>query len=439
MRVLLLAITFWTFLPYPAVAQERLSLSRAVAEAMEHNPELRSSRAAESEAGERVAQARAAYLPRVDFVQEWQRGDQPVFVFGSLLAQRRFSEANFALPALNYPDAVGIHRTGLSIRQLIFDGARTRSEVRSAVIGRQVAALSAVGRRSDVALATTEAFGQVLRAGADRRAAEAAVQAAEEDVRRAERRRDAGMATQADVLSLQVHAARMQERRIRAESDETVARATLNRLMGSPLDEEQLLDEAIPHVSQPGPIAEMEAEALANRVEPRQASLHEELARTARTAARSAFLPQIALQGAYELNGPRAVDGVSSWAVGAELRWNIFGGLADTARMREAGHAEARARADRDSAEAGIRVEVRSAAARLQSAIAREAVGHAAAAQARESQRMIRDRYEAGLATVSDVLRAADAVLDAEAHRTAALVDVLVSRSALERALGRQP
>ena len=70
-------------------------------------------------------------------------------------------------------------------------------------------------------------------------------------------------------------------------------------------------------------------------------------------------------------------------------------------------------------------------------AVAREAVGRAAVLQARESQRIIRDRYESGLAGVTDVLRAATALLDAETLRIASIVDVMVSRAALDKAVGR--
>ena len=64
-------------------------------------------------------------------------------------------------------------------------------------------------------------------------------------------------------------------------------------------------------------------------------------------------------------------------------------------------------------------------------------MGAAAVAQARESQRIIRDRYEAGLAGVSDVLRAAEALLDAELQHTSAQVDVVIEAAALDRAVGR--
>jgi len=59
--------------------------------------------------------------------------------------------------------------------------------------------------------------------------------------------------------------------------------------------------------------------------------------------------------------------------------------------------------------------------------------------QARESQRIIRDRYDAGLAGVADVLRAANSLLDAELLRTSSVVDVLVARALLDRAMGRVP
>jgi outer membrane protein TolC len=84
-----------------------------------------------------------------------------------------------------------------------------------------------------------------------------------------------------------------------------------------------------------------------------------------------------------------------------------------------------------------IEVEVRAAVAQLAAAEARELAGRAALAQARESQRIIRDRYESGLATVTEVLRAAQATLDAESRATAAAMDVILQTVALERALGR--
>jgi outer membrane protein TolC len=116
---------------------------------------------------------------------------------------------------------------------------------------------------------------------------------------------------------------------------------------------------------------------------------------------------------------------------------NVFRGFADTARMAEARHAHVRATAEQQRIERRIEVEVRGALAQLSAARAREDAGRAALAQARESQRIIRDRYESGLATVTDVLRAAEAALDAESRATAAEMDVILQSVAVDRALGR--
>jgi len=65
----------------------------------------------------------------VSFVESWQRGNQPVFVFSSLLSARQFGAANFAVDALNYPDANGFFHASLGVEQLLFDGGRQRSAV----------------------------------------------------------------------------------------------------------------------------------------------------------------------------------------------------------------------------------------------------------------------------------------------------------------------
>ena len=116
---------------------------------------------------------------------------------------------------------------------------------------------------------------------------------------------------------------------------------------------------------------------------------------------------------------------------------NLFRGFADTARMAEASHAQIRATAERERVERRIEVDVRTALAQLAAARARDEAGRAALTQARESQRIIRDRYENGLATVTDVLRAGEAALDAESRATTAEMDVILQTVVLDRALGR--
>jgi outer membrane protein TolC len=81
---------------------------------------------------------------------------------------------------------------------------------------------------------------------------------------------------------------------------------------------------------------------------------------------------------------------------------------------------------------------VRVAVTNLEAARASEAIGRAAVEQARESRRIIRDRYEAGLTDVASLLRATEVVVQAEAQQVAAQVAVLTETAALARTLGRR-
>lgn len=423
-------------LPAAAAAQEPLTLADAIAAARRDNPGVRAARASEQEAAGRVQEASSGWFPRVDFSESWQRGNMPVYVFGSLLSQRRFTEANFAIDALNHPDALTNHRASLSFQHALFSSDVVTGR-RAALVGRELAGTGRDAVERDVAVEATRSFGQALVAEAHLRAARAAVASADEDLRRATDRRATGLVTDADVLAIEVHLAEMRARAIDADSQRRIAMATLDLVMGQPLDREHVLAAVPPPAAEPLSLPALETEALGARPEARGAMLQERLAIVQQESARMALLPQVGWQGGYEWNGQSFGDRASGWMVGAEVRVNVFRGFADRARLAETARSVERARAQREAAEAGIRLDVRTAALRLEAARARLAVGSAAVAQARESQRIIRDRYENGLAGVSDVLRAAQAVLDAEAQQSAAESDVITGAAALDRAIGR--
>ena len=422
----------------PAAAQIPLTLTEAIARARAQNPDAGSTAAAEREAALRITQARAGYLPRVDVVESWQRGNQPVFVFSSLLAQRQFTAADFALGALNHPDALDNFRSAVMVEQSLFDGA-TRANVAAAGISHDMATASRVMVDHDLADSVTSAYGRVLLAAAASQSASAAAETARADRELAGNRRDAGLVTDADVLQLDVYLSRAREQQIRAASDERIARAQLNQLMGEPLGEAFALDRSpMAAAIDASDIAALEAEALKNRPDVKLAVLQEQLAGATQTAARAAFLPQVAAQGGWEWKGGAWNTRASSWVVGAVARINVFHGFADKARLAEAREQATRRAQEREKAETAARLDVHIAVARLDAARASEAVGRAAVEQARESRRIIRDRYEAGLTDVASLLRAAEAVVQAETQQTAAQVAVLTETAALERTLGRR-
>jgi outer membrane protein TolC len=429
--------------PSVAAAQQPLTLDAAVSAAVAHNATLRASRAHLDEAAAEARRVRAGAFPRLSLSESWQRGDQPAFVFGSLLAARRFTAANFAVDALNHPDPIGFFRTSLGAEQVIFDGGRQRSA--SAVANLQAAVARADYDDAQAALAveTTRVFGRIVTAQAARRAAEAGLEAAREDLTVAERRRDAGLVTDADVLSLVVHVATLQERSIQAEGDAASAGAELNRLMGAAIDAPVHVVEPVSPAANTADggraIATLFAQAAAARPEIARSAARERIAEATRDAARAAWLPRVAAQAALDLSGTRVNERARSWVIGGEAQWTISTAGAEAAAVRAAAAATARARAEADAARASVELDVVTAVRRLETARAREDVGRTMVDQARESQRIIRDRFDAGLAPVADVLRASSAVLEAESRRVEAQIDATVATAMLRRAVGRDP
>ena len=94
----------------PLLAQEVLTLRQAVDLALHSNPFAAASDAGKK-AESRIDQSRSGYLPRLQFSESLQRGNNPVFVFSSLLTQHQFSDANFAIGSLDRPDAMNNYQS----------------------------------------------------------------------------------------------------------------------------------------------------------------------------------------------------------------------------------------------------------------------------------------------------------------------------------------
>jgi outer membrane protein TolC len=407
--------------------------------ALAANPDLAAAAAAEAEARARQTMAAAGWFPRLSVHEAWQRGNQPVFVFGSLLGQRRFGEANFALASLNRPDPLNNFRVALSVAQPVFDGGAASAASAAAV---SAASLASVARRAaagDVAVAVVQTYSQALVADAMVRSTAAAIETAAADVERSRARRDAGLVTDADVLSLEVYLAQMRAGHIAASGDAQIARVTLNRLIGAALDRAWDLSEP-PDVAAASPSVDpADAKGVEGRPDVAAAGLRVDAARAHAQAARAALWPRVQIEGGYEWNGGSWGRRAGSWIVGISAQLSVSLRGAERAGVDAAGHAADRARAEQASVDSAAHVDLRTARARLDTARAKLAIARAAVSQARESERIIRDRYEAGLTSVTDLLRAAHAVLDAQALDIGARADAIAAAVMLERAVGQTP
>jgi outer membrane protein len=428
-------IGFCLSLPLPA---QSLSLSEAVAHALEHNPDLAVDGPGQEAARAEFKATRAGYLPRLDFEQSYLAGDNPVFVFGTLLTQRRFTANNFALPALNNPDAIDNLQTRATVQQNIWDFGRTRAQREQAKVGVQMADEGHAEHQRQVILAVVESYYATSLAKDALETARRALQSAAAIEAQAKARVDSGLAVEADLLRSRVYLAAAKQQEIQALGQSDTAQAQLNRLMGNPLGEPvgATAPLVVKSVSLPSEES-LTAEQKQRRPDYQNllAELHRaELAVSSRSKER---LPVIAGYTTWEMDNPSIRDfGGANWAAGITLRWNLFAGGSDAAQLDAARQRLLQKKRQVAAMESAMALEVRKALIQYRAAEQQVLAAQAAEAQSEEGLRILRNRYDAGLATMTDLLSAETARSGARTNLAEAVYRQRVSLAQVEYAAG---
>jgi outer membrane protein TolC len=384
------------------------TLQDAVTRALEHNPELAVYAPALAAGTADVTASRAGYRPRIDFEQSYSGGNNPVYVFGTLLTQQSFGASNFALPSLNRPDPIDNLQTRVTALQTIWDGGRTRNGVRAAGLGLQATERSHDDHVRQVLLSVLDAYYSVSLAREAWEASKAALHSAEAISTQAELRVETGLAVEADALRSQAHLATARRQEIQSRGELEVARAGLNRMIGSPLDFPFGDTAALAPVKFTIPAEDaLLTEQRAKRPDYRRLLLELSQAELDASSRRTEFLPSLSAFGAWEADNPSlARSGGTNWTAGLSLRWNIYAGGGDSARLQAARHRVEQKRREIAAMESAMTLEIRREIVSLQSAAQQVEVTRAAEAQAQESLRILKNRYEAGMATMTDLLSA---------------------------------
>jgi outer membrane protein TolC len=420
-------------------AQDPLSLREAVRFAIRENKAIAATAAGMQASQARITEARSGRLPKVNYSESFARSDNPVFVFSSLLTQHQFGAEDFNIGPLNRPDFLNNFQSQLTVDQVLYDAGQTRNAVKSAQLASQLTAEEQRRVEMEVISGVARAYYGVVLAAESLKTAEQAVLSAEADLKRAESVRAAGMSTDVDVLSIRVHLAGVQEQRITRAADLDVSKAALNDVLGLPLDTPHTLTTGLAPLASTGlALAGLERAASTDRPETRETRLAKDLAQTQVDAARGSLLPQVSFRAGFEADRQRFVTrGGANWMASVSLRWNLFNGFADQARIAGNSALLRRAESDAQRTESAVRLQVRRSSAGLEAAVERIGVAKAAVVEAEESLRIVQNRYEAGMTNVTELLRNETALLESRTRFLAAVHDQRVAATMLEYAAGR--
>ncbi len=359
MRTLLLFLV-----AVPLWPQDALSLRDAVHLGLRENQSITASEAAIKAADAQVSVAKSGLLPKLNYTESVTRGNNPVYVFGSLLTQHQFTERNFSVDTLNRPGFLDNFQSLIVLEQPIYDAGKTHLATKSAETNRTLSTEEKRRTQMNLMAKLVRTYWKAVLAKALLEASEQSVHSVEADLVRAENLRESGMATDADVLSIRVHAAEIREQRIERAAQLDVAQAALNDALGLPLDAPHQLTSSLAAAPvTDSKIGDLERSASADRPETRETKLAMTLAEIQGQTARSAYKPTVSFIGAFEADRQDFADkGGANWQFGVALRWNLFNGFADREQVRAAGYQVARARAEERQMDSTIRLDVRALA-----------------------------------------------------------------------------
>ncbi len=419
------------------LAAEPLSLQQALQLAIQHNPTLQSSREEVNISDAQKDMALAAFLPRIDATGTYTNTNQPSKAFGILLDQGRFTAADFAIPSLNNPGLTENFSSALRLTQPLYNGGRNLLNMEISDIGQTVSAEGLESTRQTVLFRVTQAYFNLALAKLSLAIAQETVQIAISNAKHIAIRYRDGVVVKSDLLQAKVRLASHRQDEIRAKQFVRVAKLTLRHTIGmnDAVDISETLRDA------PATVPNLEnliSTALESRPDYRQTIAQLRQADLAVDLAKSVYRPIVNLQANYELNNtaPFSPNGSNNYSVFGILSLNLFHGLGDAAAIRKA---EARAEKARQLLEAKrrrIEVEVVDASSQFISASERLKVTDQAITQAEENLRIVRNRYNEGLASVLDLLTAELVLKQAKRNRMRALYDVRISQARMDFVTG---
>ncbi len=196
------------------VAPFTIELPTAIQQALERRTELGALRKAEQLRREDITSARSGRLPSVQAFAGWGWRNS------SLTTDLR--------------DDVDGWKVGLQMNWNIFDGFATRGKVVQAKAAHEKSLVELDDTGSKIELEVRTAYSTLIQAGEVLESQKKVQEQADEALRRAKSRADAGSGTQLDVLSAETELTQARSTQIQAQYDYAVAVAKLERAIGAP-------------------------------------------------------------------------------------------------------------------------------------------------------------------------------------------------------------
>ena len=428
-----------------------LTLDDALSMAAKRNAELEVARSDRDVADAEVRLSYQGILPRLDlngsFGYQWEGEQNQVQVVQNVPPPPPFVRETVLYGANSFPQ----YQLGLNFSWTVFDGLSSWNLIASSRAKSTAASHQYDEDSLRVAFEVTRRFYDVVKQQRALQVRKDAAALSEELVGRADALFPAGRGTKADTYNARVNLGN-DRIAVQVQSAALVrARADLAVVLGLPSDAGlevvapgPVAGPGLPPLDEPPPLADALAKALKARPLLSAQRLSTQAAELDIARVQGEYWPNVSLQASYTKSTPELgthyglfVPGTQYTAVAqVVLAWNLYAGGETRANVEKTEAQARRARALQEQAQQRVSYEVTSTREQVVALVASVATAQEMLDAADKGLRFARDKLEAGVGSQLEVRDATLKLAQARLTVVGAVVDLVVARADLNRAMG---
>jgi len=414
---------------YTQNTARKISLDEAIDLSIKNSKSLRASQARIQQATANTTISKQDQLPDLKVSGSYLRLTQP-----------NITQAKSSNSGSSPSEPIKIDQAAYAMANLslpVYQGMKIQYGIRSSEFLEKAATLDADQNKEAVILNTIDAFSNLYKAKANLRVIqENLAQSRSRDADFANLEKN-GLLARNDKLKALLQTANIELTMADVENSLKVTMVNINIMLGLP--EETILIPDSASLGEPGAIKSIqdyEQLALQNRKDMQAIGYRKQASQVGIQSAKSGYYPSVALTGGYvALDIPNFITMTNAFTFGVGLSYSVSSLWKTNAHVTEAKARLAEVQANEEEMNENIRRQVNQAYEALLTAQKKIEVSQVSIEQGRENYKIVKNKYDNSLLTVTDLLDANVLMLQSEISLELAKADaILAYNTLLERA-----
>lgn len=445
-------VVYWGMAMVASIAwgEGVVSLDSCRAMALRNNKQLLISKARIEGARYQKKEAKAAYLPALDFIGGYTYNQKNLSILGSdQLLPIKNANGDFLPEAALIPkealtfDIQNVFFGALTLSQPVYMGGKIIALNNIANYASQLAVVQKEYEAENIVYEVDVAYWQVVSLGAKQRLAESYVALLDTLKYNVDAMIREGMATPSDQLRVEVNRNEAHVDLIKVKNGLSLSRMALAQLCGLPIDSDLRLEDEDNRSIVVPLFAENEniESVYARRKDIQQLELGVEVTHQQSRVELSTMLPKVSIIGTYEFTNPNMYDGFSksfdgAFSVGVMLSVPLWHWGGNYNKYKASQTNETVMRLNLADAKEKVALQVQQASYKAQEAVKTYKTTLENLASANENLRQAQVGFKEGVMTIDNVMEAQTAWFKANSERVDAQIEVQLCNTYLQKVLG---